>query len=70
MFFLQTCSSLAVSNRHQAADGPFPALFGRHGEHALHLQDDDDNMETEEQLLLATEDSIVTGEAAAELVLR
>lgn len=35
----QTCGSVAVSHGHQAADGPLPALFGRHVEHTLHLQE-------------------------------
>lgn len=33
-----TCGSVAVSHGHQAADGPLPAFFGRHGEHILHLE--------------------------------
>lgn len=42
----QTCGSVAVPHGHQAADGPLPALFGRHVEHALHLRSNDDNINT------------------------
>lgn len=34
----QTCSSVAVSNGDQTADGPLATFLGRHVEHALHLQ--------------------------------
>lgn len=43
---VQTCGSVAVSHGHQAADGPLPALFGRHVEHTLHLQSNNDDINT------------------------
>lgn len=42
----QTCGSVAVSHGHQAADGPLPALFGRHVEHTLHLQSNNNDINT------------------------
>lgn len=34
----QTCSSVAVSNSNQTADGPLATFLGCHVEHTLHLQ--------------------------------
>lgn len=62
--FGQTCSSVSVSHGHQAADGPLPALFGRHVEHTFHLQDTNDNINTQQELLFAVEASTGGGAAA------